>query len=211
MKYIKIITIALSLTFAFTGCANENHYKRNIPFGYINPELESTHISRISDIYEKAAKTNELEEDKSLIEEKEEYMKLFKEFCGFSLPNYFVLPKNPEEIDWDIYITERYIEVDGLFFVEKEDALELLEHLRKDTRWKARFNDLGMVASNQKQREKCTAFERSATFDHSITSDVYLWFYYKEGEDCYALRLLSNLERDPPPGTSWPDRWLNIH
>ena len=191
----------------FTGCVQESYN-----FGFLNSQQEAAYYTDLSSVYEQTVKMDVLKEDKSLIEEKEEYMQLFKRFCGFSLPNNFVLPENPEEIGWKINISERYIDVNAIIFVEKDHALEMLEHLRNDTRWAAFFTDFFPQASNQEERDKCTAFARSRSYDIYLGAQgIYFWFYYKEGEDCYVLKMWSTLERDPPPGTSWPDDELNYH
>ena len=208
LKYIKVIAAVLSLMLLFTGCVQESYN-----FGFLNSQQEAAYYTDLSSVYEQTVKMDVLKEDKSLIEEKEEYMQLFKRFCGFSLPNNFVLPENPEEIGWKINISERYIDVNAIIFVEKDHALEMLEHLRNDNSWTAFSSIAGAYIRTPELRELCNTFEKSYKYDETINNFnmVVLDFLYDEESNYYVMYMIVGLERDPPPGTSWPDISWTIH
>lgn len=204
-----IVIILLSVILIVVGCIiAKNIYEKEkyIDFHYeqlLKEREYNTKLLQKLDI----EKLKSREEDKSLIKGKEEFMQLFKEFCGFSLPEYFVFPKEA-----DIRISEREIGFLGYFVFEKNDALEMLKCLRNDNSWTAIINGYS-CSSIPELRELCTNFEKSYRYDETINSCdmVVLDFLYDEENDYYVVDMVVGLERDPPPGTSWPDVWLNIH
>ncbi|MBO5106022.1 MAG: hypothetical protein J6C29_03895 [Clostridia bacterium] len=107
-KCVRIFAIFLSLIFLFTGCNDE--------FTIDETKTAGIYYRRYSDI----EKIKSVEEDKNLLKEKEEYMKLFEEFCGFPLPDYFTFPKVTEEHNWNrVNIDERFFSIGIHFIMEK--------------------------------------------------------------------------------------------
>ena len=205
-----IIIILLSVSIIAVGCIIANNiYKKK---KYIDFEYER--IMRGRELNAKTLQELDIEElksreeDKSLIKEKEEFMQLFKEFCGFSLPEYFVFSKDIDKLNISIY--ERTIEVSDFFVFEKNDALEMLNYLRNDNSW----TPLTMYSSvTLELRELCDSFEKSYRYDETINNRnmVVLDFLYDEESDYYVMYMIAGLERDPPPGTSWPDISGDFH
>lgn len=204
-----IIIILLSIILIVVGCIIANNIyenKKYFDFKYdniIEGRKYAAEILQRVDIEEIKSR----EEDKSLIKEKEEFMQLFKEFCGFSLPEYFAFPK-----DIDLSITERAMSVYDYFIFEKNDALEMLNYLRNDDSWTALSHSVGVSINIPELRELCNTFEKSYKYNEDINYNmVLLDFIYDEESDFYVVDISISLEREPPPGTSWPDKWLDIH
>ena len=213
-KFLKcIIIILLSVILIVVGCIIANNIykkKKYIDFQYEQivrgRELAAENLKR-ADIEELKSR----EEDKSLIKEKEEFMQLFKVFCGFSLPEYFIFPKDIDKLN--IQISERTIEVTDYFVFEKNDALEMLNYLRNDNSWTAFSSIAGAYIRTPELRELCNTFEKSYKYDETINNFnmVVLDFLYDEESNYYVMYMNAGLERDPPPGTSWPDISWTIH
>lgn len=208
-KYTKIIAVILSLVFIFTGCANERVY--------ITSSGESFYKEQTDTMYETLETMYTLEEDKDLVKEKEAFLKSFKEFCGFSLPDYltFLKPKNKDETPFKLYIDNStgldIVNVYTLCSIKKNDALEMLEYLKKDTAWEAEYIGEYGSARTEKERELCNKFIKlelvelpeGAPQPHGgFKQGVYLFFYYKENEENYVLEIMSELLCDQPTSKS---------
>ena len=89
--------------------------------------------------------------------------------------------------------------------IKKSDALEMLEHLRNDDRWIARYGKYELISRTQEQRGISIYFEISEKWNPTVgNNSAHLRFIYYNDFDVYILNIMACLERDPPPGTSWP-------
>jgi len=194
-KFIRLFLIILSAILLFVGCTDD----------YVIDETKTVvHKSLYKDI----DKLKSLNEDESLIEEKEEYKQLFKKLAGFSLPNSFIFPKETNLNK--ILIEDNYIYLYLNFIMEKKDALDILEVLKKDITWDAYlyWNRWFMSAANdhnhnpnqnktpsdsskveKKHRERCTAFYKR---DKDSFDWIFLNFHYNKEHDCYIILLWSS-------------------
>ena len=106
-KLINLIAVLLSLVLLFTGCNDEF-------------TIDETKTACNQWLYKDIERVKSVEEDKSLLKEKEEYMQLFEKLAGFSLPDYFTFPKVTEEQSWNfVSISDRFIKIDIHFIMEK--------------------------------------------------------------------------------------------
>ena len=200
-KYIKVTVAFLTLFLVLTGCADKKETST------INERKVDERTLEPADYwYPDNEKLKLVEEDKSLLKEKEEFLKLFKKLAGFSLPEYFFIPKITDETDWnDVDINERYMDVYIYTIIKKSDALEMLEHLRNDDRWIARYGKYELISRTQEQRGISIYFEISEKWNPTVgNNSAHLRFIYYNDFDVYILNIMACLERDPPPGTSWP-------
>ncbi|MBQ9919894.1 MAG: hypothetical protein IJO49_03610 [Clostridia bacterium] len=199
-KYTTIIAVILSLVFIFTGCANERVY--------ITSSDVSDYKEWADAKYEMFETEYTSEINKDLAEEKEVFLKSFKEFCGFSLPDYFdfLKRKNEDENYFSAYIEDvegqGIVHVSTTFSIKKNDALEMLEYLKKDTAWEARYSIGGPLAKTQKERELCNVFMKEVPTElpegapqprGGFKQGVYLYFYYNENQENYLLKILAEL------------------
>lgn len=210
-KLFKFIAILLSFTLIVVGCVIANNIYEKKKFADAEYEMV---VSESASVWHPDVEEIKSVEDKSLLKEKEEFMQLFKRFCGFSLPEYFIIPKITEDTPrYSVSIDERFMIVSGWFIFKKNDALEVLNYLRKDDGWSAFSQGIGLQIKTPKAREICNCFRKSYKHYESLDcgdySSVCLDFIYDEENDFYFVNLLATLERDPPPGTSWPE--LNFH
>ena len=214
-KYIKIISVLLSLVFVFSGCGKNSENIDSANSDTVKKKLRPAKEEVIVDNfileatrhYDDIEDLKLVEEDESLLKEKEEFLQLFKEFCGFSLPEYFIIPKITKETSWNmVCVTTRYISISLDFVVEKNDALRMLELLKNDKSWGAYYDRAGEPAITQEEREnKAKHFEKSRRRDFSLGGKwVDMSFTYDKDNDVYILEMYASLQRDPPPGTYWP-------
>ena len=204
-KNIKVIALFLTLIFVFCGCDTQN--TSNEKYMAELAEYENEIVKNTSKLWHPDIEQLKMvEEDKSLLKEKEEYMQLFKKFCGFSLPEYFIIPKATDEFDWtSVDISDRYMSVRTYMIIKKSDALEILEYLRNDNGWEAFGGKSQQHILTQKARETCFSFGKLRMYDETLGGKGALMdFIYDEENDFYILFMYVTVERDPSPGTSWP-------
>ena len=195
-KFIRLFLIILSAILLFVGCTDD----------YVIDETKTTVV--FSSLYNDIKKIESAKEDENLIEEKVEFLKLFKECSGVSLPEYFIFPKESETQNWSsVYISTRDMHINTHFIVPKNDALKLLNSLIENDNWIGyRYFSSG---ASEKDKTKCSFFRNKEAVNHNHVNVISLNFHYNNDTDSYIVWLLASLERDPPPGTSWPERLFN--
>lgn len=116
-KRFKFIAILLSFTLIVVGCVIANNIYEKKKFADAEYEMV---VSESASVWHPDVEEIKSVEDKSLLKEKEEFMQLFKRVCGFSLPEYFIIPKIAEDTPrYSVSIDERFMIVSGWFIFKK--------------------------------------------------------------------------------------------
>lgn len=176
-KYIKAVSLFLSLIFLFSGCKYQIDENKTKMFNSIE-EIEAI---------------KELENSAEL---KSEFLKLFEEYSGFSLPKYFVLPKTSSKSWMDVddfkFFVFTYI------IMEKNDALEILNKIKNNNEWigyrywsDAWFDKTKNI---EKNKEKCSYFVKTYNPISSFPLEyIYLNFHYNKDYDNYIVWMQTSL------------------
>ena len=207
-KFLKcIIIILLSVILIVVGCIIANNiYEKKHFIDYLYEVDENKTAGIYLWLYNDIEKLQSVKEDKSLLKEKEEFIKWFNEYCGFSLPDYFIIPTVDEEHTWNqVSIDERFITIEYSFVMEKSDVMYILEHVRNDDSfvpWNYRSH---YPVETPEEISRATYFGKRT--DHQ--QFVSLNFHYNKNENVFIVTVWGQMERDPPPGTSWPELYWN--
>ncbi|MBO5106023.1 MAG: hypothetical protein J6C29_03900 [Clostridia bacterium] len=84
------------------------------------------------------------------------------------------------------------------------DYLRSQDYLSKDTCWTAYTYLFAGITNTPKGIAKARCFKKETK-----KGDFTLNFHYNKDNDVFIVYILSALERDPPPGTSWPELYFN--
>ena len=180
-KFIKAVSLFLSLIFLFSGCKYQIDENKTKMFNNIE-------------------KITSIKEAENSAEIKPEFLKLFEEYAGFSLPEYFILPESTEQSV--VFVSSTFL-ISTYIIMGKNDALEILNKIRNGDEWIGyRYHQNEKENKIEKDKEKCTYFKKSDDINEFCPPNfIELNFHYNNDYDNYTIYLLARLDRKLPNKT----------
>jgi len=182
-KTLKIFFCFLCSLLLFSGCNRPDS----------NYQIDENKTEMFNDI-EKIKAIKELENSGEI---KTEFLKLFKEYAGFSLPEYFILPEATGQSET---IADETFFVYTSIIMEKNDALEILSKIKSSDDWVGyRYFFDEPKGKLEKDKAKCSYFKKADNIKHYFPLNfIELNFHYNKDLENYTVCMVTRLDRGLP-------------
>ena len=179
-KALKLLLCFWCLILVLSGCKYQIDHSKTAMFNNIE-------------------KIKTIKEYENSSEIKDEFLKQFESYAGFSLPEYFILPESKG--NFFTSVSDNGFLVLTSIIMNKEDALEILNKIKNDDDWigfRYWSDETGNSIENiEKNKQKCTFFIKTPDkTPHHPHKFVELNFHYNESNDNYIVSMYALINRE---------------